>query len=121
MDNLSDHLPNFPIIEYEKVTKKNTTQSMIKDYRAFSLEKYQNDLKHIDFDLILSNTTDLDNKYELFQKNVLNVINKHAPLKLKTKRQRKQELKPWITNGILKSISSKNKLYKRYIKTKDDF
>ncbi len=51
---------------------------------------------------------------------MLNAIGKHAPLKLKTKRQRKQELKPWITNGILKSISSKNKLFKRYIKTKDD-
>ncbi len=30
----------------------------------------------------------------------------------------KQKLKPWITKGILKSISIKNKHYKKFLKTK---
>ena len=63
----------------------------------------------------------LDKKCEQFHSKVLNIINKHAPLKPKTKRQRKQQLKPRITNGILKSISTKNKLYKKFMKTRDEF
>ena len=34
-------------------------------------------------------------------------------------REFKRRYKPWITNGILNSISRKNKLYNRYSKIKD--
>ena len=45
-------------------------------------------------------------------------MQKHAPLKPVSRKLFKQRLKPWITKGILKSISIKNKHYKKFLNTK---
>ena len=92
-----------------------------RDYRNFVNKNYIDDINKIDFNSSLVNSNDLDTKYNLFQSQLLTIINKHAPLRQRTKQQRKQQLKPWISNGILKSISTKNSLYKKFIKTKDNF
>ena len=42
------------------------------------------------------------------------------PLKRLTKREIKQQYKPWITNGIRKSIKRREKYYKKFIKAKDE-
>ena len=94
---------------------------MSPDNRNFVNKNYIDDINKIDFNSSLVNSNDLDTKYNLFQSQLLAIINKHAPLRKRTKRQRKQQLKPWISNGILKSISTKNSLYKKFIKTKDNF
>ena len=39
------------------------------------------------------------------------LVNNHAPLKQVSRSKRKQFTKPWITNGILKSIKTKQKMY----------
>ena len=39
------------------------------------------------------------------------IVNKHAPLKKATKSKRKQLSKPWLTQGLLKSIKRKQKMY----------
>ena len=100
---------------------KGKDRSLVRDYRSCKSKEYVEDFKNWDLDLYINDINALDKKYEEFQSKVLNIINKHAPLKVKTKRQRKQLLKPWIMNGILKSIHNKNKLYKKYLKTKDNF
>ena len=46
-------------------------------------------------------------------------MDKYMPLKKMTNREYKRRYKPWITNGILNSISRKNKLYNKYSKIKD--
>ena len=63
----------------------------------------------------------LERKFEHFQNSILNTINKYAPFKKVSKRQSKLRRKPWIITGILKSISIKNKLCKRFIKSKEKF
>ncbi|KAG1675725.1 hypothetical protein GQR58_014551 [Nymphon striatum] len=119
IDKVSDHLPNFAIYDTgSKNSSKDT--SMSRDYRNFISEKYLDDINNTDFNSSQINSNDLNIKYNVFQSQLITIINKHAPLKPKTKRQRKQLLKPWISNGILKSISSKNSLYKKFIKTKDN-
>ena len=117
IDSVSDHLPNFTFLANGNVMKG----SLVRDCRSFNSKEYIEDFNNLDLDSYINDVNALDKKYEEFQSKVLNLINKHAPLKFKTKRQRKQLLKPWITNGILKSIHNKNKLYKNYLKTKDDF
>ena len=120
IDKVSDHLPNFVI--YDAKGKNNTKDiSMSRDYRNFVNKNYIDDINKIDFNSSLVNSNDLDTKYNLFQSQLLTINNKHAPLRQRTKRQRKQQLKSWISNGILKSISTKNSLYKKFIKTKDNF
>ena len=47
-------------------------------------------------------------------------MDKHIPIKKLTNKEHKRKYKPWITSGILTSISRKNKLYNRYSKIKDE-
>jgi len=38
-------------------------------------------------------------------------LNKHAPLKIMSRRQQQMHRKPWISKGILKSIKTKNTIF----------
>ena len=43
---------------------------------------------------------------------IKNKIDKHAPLKRLSRQQMKIKTKPWLTSSIIKSIKTKNKLFK---------
>ena len=45
------------------------------------------------------------------------VLDKHAPLRPQTRIEKKLNKKPWITSGLLKSIKTKNKLFKKLFKS----
>ena len=47
------------------------------------------------------------------------LLNKYTPFKKIIKYKLKFKIKPWITFGIQKSISIKNKLLKKFINKKD--
>ena len=53
--------------------------------------------------------------FQLFNK----TLDRHAPIKKSTKKEEKIKSKPWITKGIKKSISIRDKLYKEMIKEKN--
>ena len=55
---------------------------------------------------------------QIFITNVNSTIDKHAPIKFTWKKHQVSN-KPWITTGIPKSISTKNTLYKKFLKAKD--
>ena len=44
------------------------------------------------------------------------VLDKHAPLTALTRKEKRLKKKPWITPGILASIKTKNKLFKKVFK-----
>ena len=67
----------------------------------------------------MERTKDINKKYELFHKNLVEVIDQNVPLKPTTKQEAKRQKKTWITKGILTSIGKKNKLLKKFIKTRD--
>ena len=48
-----------------------------------------------------------NDKYNIFHNYVLNVINKHVPLKTMSKKESIGALKPWLSKGILRSIKLK--------------
>ena len=52
----------------------------------------------------LEHTKDINQKYKLFQKYLVEVIDQNAPLKPLTKEKAKRGNKQWITKGILTSI-----------------
>ena len=56
-----------------------------------------------------------------FHEKLLEIIDKNAPFRTLSKRERKLREKPWITKGMLQSIRSKNNLYNRYITKQDQF
>ena len=61
---------------------------------------------------------DIEQLFSSFHKKLTEIV---VPLKRVSKRQLKMQFKPWIKKGIRRSISIKNKLYKRYSITKNDY
>ena len=120
IDKVSDHLPNFVFFGNQLSKRKYQNNGMYRDYRHFNKEAYIEEAQQTNFHNNNHNS-DINTKYEHFQNKFLELLNKHAPLKPNSKRLMKQQRKPWITKGILKSISTKNSLLKKVIKTKDDF
>ena len=48
------------------------------------------------------------------------VVNLFAPKRNATRKEKKLKLKPWLTPGLLKSIQTKNKMFKRLHKYSDN-
>ncbi len=118
---VSDHMPNFVIIE-KSVSKIKPLRKQKRDFRNFNENDYQQDIKEFNFvNISADSAKELENEYTMFQNGILHVINKHAPIRELSRKQVKQQRKPWITRGILKSISIKNKLFKKFLETKDSF
>ena len=57
----------------------------------------------------LEHKKDINQKYKLFHKYLVEVIDQNAPPKPLTKANAKRKNKPWITKGILTSIGEKKK------------
>ena len=66
-------------------------------------------------DLIPDNVTSGNDRWEYFENSFNFILNKHAPLRTQTRKEQKQSAKPWITSAILKSIKTKQKLYKLFL------
>ena len=98
--DISDHLPYFctlatklPMHIYEKYYR---------DFSHFDKELFVADLEKID---LYSLANSMNNIIEVFQK----ITDKHAPKV--TNAKKRQLKKPWISNGILKSIKTKQKMF----------
>ena len=111
-------MPNFVILN-KNVSKIKRVSQFKRNFKKFNENDFISEINSTE--LLPHNLTDLEEKFKHFQENILESINKHAPLERVSKRQAKLSKKPWITSGILKSISIKNKLYKRFLKSKDNF
>lgn len=47
------------------------------------------------------------------------ILDKHIPFKKVNKQQSTMKIKPWLTNGFLNSINTKQKIFKNFLKTKN--
>ena len=111
-----DHLPNFAIIDHEHKNKKQSIKK--RDKRNFDKDKFLADL----FDggnllLKLINEKDCDTACLVFIKEFLEAFDKHQPMRELSNKEKKLLQKPWLTPGLLKSISKKRSLFKQF---KDD-
>ena len=65
-EKISDHLPNFMIIENLSVLKKTKNKIRIKDMKTFNESNFTNELKNLKLDEVLKTIPDLNMKYEYF-------------------------------------------------------
>ena len=86
---------------------------------ATLLDSYIYDLRKSNIGEKLNLVQCADEQYNTLHEILISNIQKHAPLKPVSWKMYKQKLKPWITKGIFKSISIKNKHYKKFLKTKN--
>ena len=111
LNDFSDHFPVSVLIHNLK-NKSTPAASMIRDYKSFKPEDFivdlSEELDRVDFTLdLLSSRDDFATFLQIF----VNALNKHAPLRKKSRKEVKLGNKPWITKGMLNSSKTKNNLY----------
>jgi len=119
MYDISDHLPTFFILKKHKFSIKTDTK-FTRCTKTFNIEEFLIDLhlqlSTIDFD---STIACVNNDAQQLLKIFKLVLDKHAPLRPMTRKEKRLNKKPWITKGIFKSIKTKNRLFRSYFKSND--
>ena len=83
-------------------------------------EKLKSELNSLDWQNVLCiNNDNVNLSLDLFLEKVKKLVVKDAPLKKLTIQEKKLRLKPWITTGILTSIKTKNRIYRKFLRTKN--
>ena len=115
--DISDHLPIFCFSN--NTIKMNNGKRLFRDYKHFNKEAFLNDLQSIDWNIIRENNENLNDQTANVIKAINEVADAHAPIKQLPRSKQKQFAKPWITDGILKSIKPKQKMYKTHFFSND--
>ena len=118
--NISDHLPSFfvmPKSNQNHLPKKHNI--FVRDKNNFDRADFIMDILGIDWASVVCEG-DVNTSFNLLLDSVNKVVDKHMPLKRLTNKEFKRKFKPWITTGILKSISRKNTLFNKYSKSKNE-
>ena len=119
LDKITDHLPNFLIIKNIKNYYK-IKNIKLRDMINFNHDKYLSDLQELD-DINWLQFEDINEAFNAYQNKFLEIINNNAPYITLSNKASKQRQKPWVTSGIIKSIKYKNKLFGKFIKSKEKF
>ena len=118
--SISDHLAQFLIIaeNYGHIPSK--SNFFKRDTKNFDKENFLLETSKINWDSVINTPKEDPNfSYNSFEKTLNSIIDKYIPLKKITKKEIKLKCKPWITKGIRKSIQRREKLYKKFIKSKN--
>ena len=118
--DLSDHLPNFMIVnELTSFTSKRVIYR--RDYSTFNGERLLAEVQGINWEDKFINCQDIDSVFESFHSEITHVIDRHVPVKKLSKRESKLQAKPWVTKAIRVSIAKKRLLYKDYLRFRNDY
>ena len=118
---ISDHLPQFAIIPniFGNISG-NKYNIYERDWSKFDRENFILDYFSVDWeDLLKIDKLNADNSTKIYLDAINMLLDTYAPLKRINKYKLKFKSKPWITLGLQKSISVKNKLFVNFINKKD--
>ena len=116
-----DHLSQFSIIPnmFGNISG-NKSNIYERDWSKFDQENFILDNFSVDWeDLLKTDELNADNSTRMYLDKINMLLDTYAPLKRINKYKMKFKSKPWITLGLQKSISVKNKLLKNFINKKD--
>ena len=118
---ISDHLPQFAIIPnmFGNISG-NKSKIYERDWSKFDRENFILDYFSVDWEVLLKiDEKNVDNSTKMYLDRINILLDTYAPLKRINKHKLKFKYKLWITLGLQKSISAKNKLLKNFINKKD--
>ena len=116
--DLSDHMATFVSISTKKSRVKSKDQFLIRDMKNFNLEKF---LRAPENDLTAGNSIEsAQDAFDKFEEVLHIVVNKFAPLKKASRKEKKLSQKPRLSSELLNLIKQKNKLFKQLHKKFDE-
>ena len=118
---ISDYLPQFSIIPHIfGDIPGNKSNIYERDWSKFDRENFILDYFSVEWeDLLKIDKLNADKSTKTFLDKINMLLDTYAPLKIVKKYKLKFKSKLWITLGLQKSISVKNKLLPNFINNKD--
>jgi hypothetical protein len=110
--DLSDHLPNFILLESSPPTQTTKQRPLIRIFSEQNIQKFQNTLTEANWTSVLEETN-VTASYNEFIERLTNIFNQSFPLVKQSRQSAKN--KTWITPAIKVSIRQKNRLYKKHL------
>jgi len=113
LSQISDHLPYFMALDYVQMSKPSVKHIKLVASDSRSYMDFRNELQseYISQKLHASYSTNPNSSYNNLHEILQYLMDKHFPAKLVKRNKYKHKNSPWITQGILKSIRYKDKLY----------
>ena len=116
--SISDHFPQFSIIDNINNEHQKDIPISRRSYKNFNTDEFENELRQIDWVSLLENKTS-EEAVNFFFNKINMLLDEMAPYKRLNRKERKSENSPWITRGIIKSITNRDKLHNLYLKEHD--
>lgn len=117
--DLTDHLPNFLIIN-KFINVKSKEKVFHRDFSKLNEESLLNDFRSIDWNDTFSECNNINEIFDSFYTETMRIINHHVPMKQLSRKEVRFKLKPWLTPGLIRSIQTKNRLFRHYIRTRSE-
>ena len=115
--DLSDHLPNFLIINEITMLPDSKDKIYKQDFSNVNEEPVLNDFASIQWQHLFSESQNVNQLFEVFFPKCSEIVNKHFPWKKPSRRADKFNSKPWISKALRKSINYNNILYRQFTRT----
>merc|ERR1712208_14857 len=110
--DITDHLPNFIAIYRRHNQNYTNYRPFIRIFSDSNIENFKMSISNVDWENAL-NISDTHEAYNVFYNKIFKMYEACFPLK-RLSRKRSRD-KPWISNGIKKSINRRNNLYRKKI------
>ena len=118
--SISDHLPQFCLFETPNSQKTVKNDVFIRDWSKFDQQNFVLDYLNIEWNTVFERCDfDPDCSFDTFYFKFKAILDRHLPTVKLTKRQIKTKSKPWITSGIIKSMSKRDFFLRKFIQAKD--
>ena len=106
----ADHLAQFLSIN-RNINRITPGDAYRRDFTNFDDLAFKYDISRLDWNI--NNSYGINEKFNTFISKLENCIDLHAPIKKLNRKQIRKTSKPWINLYIIKTISHRNKLFKR--------
>lgn len=116
MNDISDHLPVFVVLNINNKIDKTYNNPVLKHTRLRnedSLNAFKQSLVKQNWTFLMEETN-VNAAYDNFLSTFMHLYNTHCPI-IVTKCNKKTKTRPWITKG-LNACKKKNLLYKQFLK-----
>lgn len=112
--DISDHLPNFILINSQKITQNKNSRPVIRIFGDRNIQKFKNKLKEVNWKEITDKNKDnINNMMQKFYTIYNKAFNESFPYRRLSRKRSKD--KKWMTTGLKVSTRHKSELYKKFL------
>ena len=118
--SISDHFFQFSQIDILRKSGNKMEVKYARDFRNFNKREFGEELSNLDWSDTIDERNGTEICYQSFYLKIEKLLDEMAPYRKMTKKEIRLEQRPWITQGLLISMSVRDKLYKHRALEKDE-